>query len=79
MISDVDQPELGSESIDLHTGAVPGDEAVPDGRIGRCMEATLVRGRRRVCQSGISDGQEDGPNRGRFLNSDRRSTAGTEQ
>jgi len=79
VISDVDQPELGSESIDLHTGAVPGDEAVPDGRIGRCMEATLVRGRRRVCQSGISDGQEDGPNRGRFLNSDRRSTAGTEQ
>ena len=40
-------------------GAVPGDEAVPDRRMERCMEATLVRGRRRVCQSGISDGQED--------------------
>jgi len=34
MINDVDQPELGSESMDLHTGAVPADEAVPDGRIG---------------------------------------------
>jgi len=70
------RPELGSESIDLHTGAVPGDEAVPDGRIERCMEATPVRGRRKVCQGGISDGQEDGRNRGRFLYSDRRSTAG---
>jgi len=29
----------------LHTGVVPGDQAVPDGKIGRCMEATLVRGR----------------------------------
>jgi len=29
--------------MDLHTGAVPGDEAVPDSRIGWCMEATLVR------------------------------------
>jgi len=65
--------------MDLHTGAVPGDEAVPDGRIERCMEAILVRGRRRVCQSGISDGQKDGCNRGGFLYSDRRSTAGGEQ
>jgi len=48
--------------MDLHTGAVPGDEAVPDGRIRQCMEATLVRGRRRECQSGISDGQRDGRN-----------------
>ena len=48
--------------MDLHTGAVPGDEAVPDGRIGECMEVTLVRGSRRVCQSGISDGQKDGRN-----------------
>ena len=69
-------PELGSESKDLHTGAVLGDEAVPDGRIVQCMEATLVRGRRRVCQSSISDGQEDGGNRGGFLYSDQRSTAG---
>ena len=30
--------------MDLHIGAVPGDEAVPDGRIGLCMEATLVWG-----------------------------------
>jgi len=62
--------------MDLHIGAVPGDEAVPDGRVGPCMEATLVRGGRRECQSGISDGQEDGRNRGGFLYSDRRSTAG---
>jgi len=65
--------------MDLHNEAVPGDKAVPNGRIGRYMEATLVRGRRRVCQSGISDGQEDGRNRGGFLYSDRRSTAGGEQ
>jgi len=61
--------------MDLRSGAVPGDEAVPDGRIGWCMDATLVRGRRWVCQSGISDGQEDGRNQGGFLYSDRRSTA----
>jgi len=65
--------------MDLHTGAVPGNETVPDGRIGHCMEATLVRSRRGECQSGISDGQEDGRNRGGFLYSDRRSTAGGEQ
>jgi len=65
--------------MDLDTGAVPGDEAVPDGRIGRCMDVTLVRGRRRVCQSGISDRQEDGHNRGGLLYSDRRSTAGGER
>jgi len=65
--------------MDLHTSAVPGDEAVPGGRIGRRMEATLVRGPRRVCQSVISDGQEAGRNRGGFLYSDRRSTAGREQ
>jgi len=44
-MSDVDQPELGSASMDLHTGAVPGDEAVPNGRKGRYMKVTLVRGR----------------------------------
>jgi len=65
--------------MDLHTGVMPGNEAVPDGRIGRCMEATLVRSRRRECQSGISGGQEDGRNRGGFLYSDRRSTAGGKQ
>ena len=62
--------------MDLHTGAVPGDEAVPDCRMGQCMETTLVRGHWRECQSGISDGQEDRRNRGGFLYSDRRSTAG---
>jgi len=65
--------------MDLHTRGMLGDKAVPDGRIGQYMEATLVRGRRRVCPSGISDGQEDGRNQGRFLYSDRRSTAGGEQ
>jgi len=65
--------------MDLHTGAVPGEEAVPNARIEWCMEVTLVRGRRRVCQSGISNGQEDRRNRGGFLYSDRRSTAGGEQ
>jgi len=65
--------------MDLHTGAVPGDEAVPGGRMRRRMEATLVRGRRRVCQSGISDGQQGGRNRGGFLYSDRRSTTRGEQ
>jgi len=75
VISDVYQPELGNESMDLRAGAVPGDGAVPDGRRGQCMGATLGRGRRRVCQSGISDGQKDGRNRGGFLYSDRRSTA----
>ena len=65
--------------MDLHTGVVLGDKVVPDGRIKWCMEATLVKGRRRECQSGISDGQEDGRNRGGFLYSDRRSTAGREQ
>jgi len=62
--------------MDLHTGAVPGYEAVPDGWIERCIEATPVRGRRRECQSGIRDSKEDGRNRGGFLYSDRRSTAG---
>jgi len=54
---------------------MPGDEAVPDGRMKSWMEVTLMRGRRRVCKSGISDGQKDGHNRGGFLYSDRRSTA----
>ena len=53
--------------MDLHTGAMLGDEAMPDSRMKRCMEATPMRGRRRVCQSGISDGQKDGRNRDGFL------------
>jgi len=70
------QPELGSESVDLHAGAVQGNEAVPDGRMGKRMEETLIRGLRWVCQNGISDGQKDGRNQGGFLNSDGRWTAG---
>jgi len=52
----VDQPELGSESMDLHAGAVQGNEVVPDGRMGTWREETLMRGPRCECQSGISDG-----------------------
>jgi len=79
LISDVYQPELGSESMALHTGAVPGDKAVRDGRMERWVEVTLMRGRRRVCQNGMSDGQKDWRNRGGFLYSDRRTTAEREQ
>jgi len=53
--------------MDLHTGEVPGDKAVPDDRIERWMEGTLMRGRGRVCQSGISYRQEDGRNRDMIL------------
>jgi len=62
--------------MDLQTGAVPGDEVMPDGRMGKRVEETLLRGPRWVCPNGISDGQEDGRNRGGFLYSDRRSTGG---
>ena len=65
--------------MDLHTGAVPRDEAVPDGRMGKRMEKTHMRGPRWECQGGISDGQKDGRNRGGFLYGDRRSTVGGEQ
>ena len=60
--------------MDLRAGAVPGDEAMPDGRMGRHVEETLLRGLRWVCQNGISDGQKDGCNRGGFLYIDRRWT-----
>jgi len=56
--------------MDPHTGAILGDEAVPTGRKGRWMEATLMTGRWRQCQGGISDGQKDGRNRGGFLYND---------
>jgi len=65
--------------MDLHTGPMPGNEAVPDGRMEMWMEVTLMRGRRRVCQSSISDSQKDWHNQGRFLYNNRRSTAGGEQ
>jgi len=62
--------------MDMHTRAVLGNKAVPDGRMERWMEETLMRVPQWVCQNGISDGQEDGCNRDVFLYSDRRSTAG---
>jgi len=62
--------------MDLDTVGILGDKAVPDGGMERWMEVTLMRGRRRVCQSGISDGQKDGRNRGGLLYSNRRSTTG---
>ena len=31
--------------MELHTEVIPGDEAVPDGRVERWMEVTLMRGR----------------------------------
>ena len=55
MISDVYQPELGKERIDLRTGAVPGDQAVRDGRVGNWKEQTRLRGPWWVCQNGNSD------------------------
>jgi len=61
--------------MDLRTGAVPGKESMPDGRMGNEVEETLMRGPWWVCQNGMSDRQEDRGNRGVFLYSDRRSTA----
>ena len=58
--------------MDLHTRAMPGDRAVPNGRMESWIEVTLMRGRRRVCLSGISDAQKDGRNRGGFLYSNRK-------
>ena len=53
--------------MDLHTGAMPEDEVVPDGSMERWMEVTLMRGHRKVCQSGISDSRKDRRNRGRVF------------
>jgi len=60
--------------MDLHTGAVPGNEPIPDGRMGKWVEETLLRSPQCLCQNGFSGGQEAGRNRGQFLYSDRRST-----
>ena len=62
--------------MDLHAGVVPGNEAVPDGRMGKRIEETLMRGPRGVCQNSIIDGQKDGCNRDGCLYSDRSTTAG---
>jgi len=48
--------------MNLRSGAVPGNEAMPDGRMGNRVEETLLRCPRWVCQNGISDGLEDGRN-----------------
>jgi len=61
--------------MDLRAGAVPWNEAMPNGRMGKRVEETLLRGPRWVCQNSISDYQEDGHNRGGFLYSEPRSTA----
>ena len=50
--------------MDLQTGAMPGDEVVPEFTMARWMAVTVMRGRRRVYQNGISNGQKDGRNRG---------------
>jgi len=34
--------------MDLHTGAVPGNEAMSDSRMGKWVEETLLRGPRWV-------------------------------
>jgi len=62
--------------MDLHAGAVPRDQAVPDGSEGKWTEESLLRGPQCVYQKGISHGQEDGCKQGVFLYSERRSTAG---
>ena len=61
--------------MDLQAGALPGDKPMLDGRIARRVEETLLSSLRLVYQNGISDSQKDGRNWGRFLYSDRRSTA----
>jgi len=48
--------------VDLHARALPGNEAVPDGRMGKGMEEMMMRGPNWVCQNGISDSQKDGRN-----------------
>jgi len=65
--------------VEQHAGAVVGLEAVPDSTVGKWIEESLVSGPWWVCQTGMSDGQKDGPNRGGLLYSDQRSTAGREQ
>jgi len=64
--------------MDLHAGAVLGDEAVPDGRMGT-EDGGDSRGPLWGYQNGISSGQKDGRNRGVFLYSDRRSATGMGQ
>ena len=53
------QRKVGKESIDLHTGAVPEDKAVTDGRVGT-EHGGDVQGPLGGCQGGITDGRKDG-------------------
>ena len=46
--------------MDLRTRALPGNEAMPNGRIAKRVPETLLWGPRWVCQTGMSGGQEDG-------------------
>jgi len=48
--------------MDLHTGGVPRNKAMPDPRMGKRVEETLLKGPRWVCLNSISDDQEDGHN-----------------
>ena len=54
------QAELGSESVDLHAGAVPGNEAAPDGRMGKWREETIMRGPRWECQTALATARRTG-------------------
>jgi len=59
----------------LHDKGVPGNEAMPRGRL-RMEDGEDIRDGSPVgVPNGISHSQEDGPNRGVFLYSNRRSTA----
>jgi len=56
--------------MDLYAGAMLGAKGVPDGRMEKWVEGTLLRGPRWECPNGISDGQEERRNREGFLYSD---------
>jgi len=64
--------------MDRHARAVPGNKAVPNGRIG-IKDGGDSGGSLCGCQNGISGGQEDVGNRVMFLYSERKSTEGEEQ
>jgi len=59
----------------LHDKAVPGNEAVPGGRLRTGGGEDIREGSQVGEPNGVSDSQEDRHNRGVFLYSDRGSTA----
>jgi len=61
--------------MDLLNGVVPGNEAVPGGRLRMGGGEDIKEGSPVAETNGISDGVGDGHNRGVFLYSDPRSTA----